>query len=211
MRLRTLVAGLLTAALVTGAAIAISGGPANAASPAADYTKSTIGGTINWQEVLDRAHYWYATLKPVYNSDASAWDLGHTKQYRTDCSGFVAMALHMSVQDSTYAIPDDTRFTPLYNLSNSADRAKLTPLHIQTGDVFDDITGSEHHAWIFGDWSSDGTHFTYYSFGQTPVEHLTGTFADAKLAHEATSHYKVYRYKKIDMSSQGVYDGPPHS
>jgi len=224
MRIGTPVAGLLTAVATAVTAVVLGGGVANAASSSADYTKSAVGGVINYKEVLDRAHYWYATLKPAYNQGGSALDLNRTKSYRTDCSGFVDMALHLGgTQDNTSGFKSDTtRFSYLYNVGTQ--RSLMTPNHIETGDVFDDVytdpnTGKivEDHAWLFAQWSSDGTHFSYYNFGggssgSAPPEYHTGaTFADAKLGFEATSHYKVYRYKKIDMTDPPQNDGPPHS
>jgi hypothetical protein len=55
---------------------------------------SSVGGEISRAETLERAQYW-VNRAVVYSQNRTTTDPGG-KRYRTDCSGYVAMAWHMS-------------------------------------------------------------------------------------------------------------------
>ena len=55
---------------------------------------SSIGGKISRTEIIDRGMNWINQHVP-YNMDAT-WPDEEGTRYRTDCSGFVSMALHSS-------------------------------------------------------------------------------------------------------------------
>lgn len=74
---------LLTAAVITTAP------PAPVAQAA-----SSVGGAISRDEVLDRAQYWVD--RDVIYSQSRTFPDEQGKRYRTDCSGYVAEAWHMS-------------------------------------------------------------------------------------------------------------------
>src|SRR5262245_40719882 len=88
IRTSIVVAVIATLALVTPAAVIIG-----ACSSA---YASTMVCTISRGEVINRAQYW-VNRHPTYNQNAHLRDLdddGHL--YRTDCSGFISMAWHLS-------------------------------------------------------------------------------------------------------------------
>lgn len=66
---------------------------------------SDYNGPISRNEILERANYWIAQGVP-YSMTANYPDpLG--RQYRTDCSGFVSMALHTNSPGySTVTLPE---------------------------------------------------------------------------------------------------------
>jgi hypothetical protein len=55
---------------------------------------SSVGGTVSRAETLERAQFW-VNRGVVYSQNRTYPDPGN-KRYRTDCSGYVAMAWHMS-------------------------------------------------------------------------------------------------------------------
>jgi hypothetical protein len=201
---RAVVGSALGLALV-GGATATTAAAVAAPDPGASTTVSTVspdssvGGTISKTEILTRMKDWY-TRKIGYNTNAEAWDVGHTREYRRDCSGFADMALHLSSDPNTNGIASSGSFTHVKNM-NADNRGGFTPKTIQTGDVFDDTT--DGHAFVFASWAKDGKHFSYYNFGggssgvAPPEYHTNALMTASQLGYETANHYSVYRYKKV--------------
>ncbi|TWP50208.1 hypothetical protein FKR81_21080 [Lentzea tibetensis] len=182
-------AGAATLPLVlafTGTMVAATAVSSTIMAPAA--SASDVGGAISRDEVIQRAEFWLNKgLK--YNQKGTAKD-SSGKDYRTDCSGYVSMALHLTNDPGSATMLTDSRF---FNIS----RAELKP-----GD-FLVLNG---HTFLFGGYHADGVHFTYYTFGSTPVSKEVGTFNGANLDGHPTSQYQAKRYKNIIDSS-----APQHS
>lgn len=163
---------------------------------------SSTGGSIARSEVYTRMRDWYLRqLSYDANDGSTQWDLGDTRHYRPDCSGFVGMALHVNEDENTSGIAaDTTRFIKKYDLSVSSQRSALTPSTVFRGDVFDNTV--DGHVWMFDSWNSDGS-FNYFDFGggsngQLPPQHITGAhFSSSTLGGWPTTHYKMYRYYRI--------------
>ncbi|MFB9503268.1 hypothetical protein ACFFR6_40330, partial [Saccharothrix mutabilis subsp. capreolus] len=151
---------------------------------------SEVGGRISQSEVISRAEYWL-NRGIQYNQGGSYPD-SDGRYYRTDCSGYVSMALHLPSSLTSGNMLTDSRFRPV-------SREALRP-----GDV---LTFSEHVI-LFGGYDSDRVHFTYYSFGSTPVKKVTGaTFNGATLDGWATSNYHARRYVNIVGGNTAAYSG----
>ncbi|MFN8074953.1 MAG: hypothetical protein U0Q15_05975 [Kineosporiaceae bacterium] len=182
---RTAVAGVLATAAIAAAGLTQAAAPAQAAS--------TAGGAITRSEVLARARNWYdrrasftydSTLDRVrpYISDV---DGGHS--YGRDCSGFVSMAWHLS-PGSVGGL--NTRGLASSSISKPISKDQLLP-----GDILDYTAA---HVILFEAWESDHRHFSYYSFGSTPVKHIThADILGARLDSHPTSSYGAYRYVNI--------------
>jgi len=164
------------------------------------WAASDIGGVITSSEMVARADYWFQQRVP-YSQGAQAWDLGHTQQYRTDCSGFVDMALHLSGEPNTSGIPGYAGGGGSYFDRIGQANHSLTPDDVQPGDVFDDTV--DGHAFLFEGWDWDGVHFSYYNFGggssgYAPPEHHVGeTFAQSQVGYEPLTNYVIYRYHNL--------------
>jgi hypothetical protein len=174
-------------ALAATAVITALGQTAQAESPA--------GETISRADILARAAHWYGQRGSMtYNSSRAAStlvaDVEGDHRYGPDCSGLVSMAWHLPPGSSgglnTGTLPQVARTIP---------REELAP-----GDMLDDV--ADGHVILFDQWDADRSHFSYYSFGATPMEHRTGaTFDAAQLSGHPTAHYQAYRYVKVE-------DGP---
>lgn len=190
--------GALTVTSVAAAATPTVAANNSAATNAA--ASSKVGGVISTDEVLARAEDWYNRKFSYSVSGGTAWDIGHTRRYRRDCSGFIDLALHMNNDDTTRDFPSETQFRKITPI-DAGNHAKLTPDLIHRGDILNDFT--DGHAILFAWWAPDHKHFAYYSFGggnsgvAPPELHRQATFADATLGYESTNIYYVYRYKNI--------------
>jgi hypothetical protein len=166
---------------------------------------STAGGQISRTEVIQRAQNWY-TRSPrlTYNSSRAAStlvkDVDGAHKYGPDCSGMVSMAWHLN--PGQYGGLNTSTLPSVAVAINRND--------LQTGDMLDNT--SDGHVVLFEAWKSDHVHFSYYSFGSTPMRHYDGgsgsnegplgTFASgAKIASWPASHYAAYRYKNITGGS----------
>lgn len=173
-----LAASVIAAAPVAGATTAAS---ATTAAPSAPVTAaSTVGGTIKRSEVIKRAKFWYDKRANFrYNLKGSYPD-PQGRRYRTDCSGYVSMALHLSSSLSTVTLPGVGK--------------RITQKSMKAGDYIGHMGsgtgGAGGHVRIFEKWAN-GAHTTYlaYDFGSTPVKH--------KVYSLSTKGYSAYQYKKI--------------
>ncbi|WIM92733.1 VCBS repeat-containing protein [Actinoplanes oblitus] len=153
---------------------------AQATASASTLAASSIGGPITRAEVLQRAQGWVDNQPGPYNQHAFSWDPTHTRKYRRDCSGLVGMSWHLNADPST-------RTLHLY--SNQISKSDLLP-----GDI---LNLPAAHTVIFKSWKSDHRHFTYYTFGSTPVKIRTAAIDAGTIdSHRATS-YVARRYTKI--------------
>ena len=65
---------------------------------------SSVGGSISRKEIIDRGQFWIKKHMPYSMYDNAPDQQG--RDYRTDCSGFVSMALHASQSYSTVTLPE---------------------------------------------------------------------------------------------------------
>ena len=177
--------GVLGAAsVVAGVLVAV---PAASAAPLAptsvnapQVAGSKVGGSIKRSEVLSRAKYWYDRRSHFsYNMNGSYRD-PQGRLYRTDCSGYVSMALHLSSSLSTVTLPGVGH--------------KISKKSMKSGDYIGHLGagtgGAGGHVRLFTRWANSA-HTTYwaYDFGSTPVKHQVYPLS--------TAHYTSYRYSKI--------------
>ncbi|GAA4830317.1 hypothetical protein [Kitasatospora terrestris] len=177
----------LAAAITASGAIATTTFTATAAHAA-----SSVGGQITRSEVIARAQYWYGQ-NLIYDQGGSAPDSSGT-MYRTDCGGYVDMAWHLAGGSN------GPNTDGLVAYSTEIARSDLKP-----GDILD----SPAHVVLFDHWDdSNHTTFSYYSFGSTPLKHVSGaSFNDDMLSSHKMSTYTARRYNKIvdSASSVGVF------
>ncbi len=173
--------------IALAAAIAASGAIASTVltSTAAHATSST-NGQISRSEILARAQYWYDQRANISYNQGGSYPDQQGASYRTDCSGYVDMAWHLGSGPNTDG---------LVGYSNAISFDDLKP-----GDILD----SSPHVILFEKWD-DSSHqtFDYYSFGSTPVKHVTGatrtgdTAGSGLFRSTAVSAYTPRRYTNV--------------
>ncbi len=171
--------GMFAVTVVAAGTLAVAPAPAYAA-----FT-SALDGTITRSEVIERAQYWVDHPPGPYSQTTySYFPPVPDHRYRHDCSGFVDMAWHISGDNNSAAIQ---------SISTVIDRSAL-----QAGDIMDD---PGVHVFLFDAWEADHIHFSYYSFGSTPVRKETGVsiFKDPLDGHP-NSAYTARRYIRISGS-----------
>lgn len=148
---------------------------------------------ITRQEVKDRAHFWLDNPNITYSQDAfAANQLGNS--YRTDCSGYVSMALALGVSPSTVTFGD------------YLDRIEASEL--RTGDILGVIgegTGGDNgHITLFIQWLDEArtTVQTWEhggGFGSFAHPHAEShQLADwTHTGSNGTKPYLPYRYRHI--------------
>lgn len=120
---------------------------------------SNVGGTISRDEVIQRAKTWTDIAVPYsmnrYRSDANG-------RYRTDCSGFVSMAWHLSSSSANnYGETTGT----LLDFTSSISKESLKP-----GDILlNPSAGASGHVAIFGGWA-DADHTKYEAYEESGGE-----------------------------------------
>ncbi|GCD93615.1 hypothetical protein [Embleya hyalina] len=161
-------------------------------APAAE-AASTRGGAIARSEVLARAEDWF-DRGVEYDQQAVAPDAEGAHDYRTDCSGMVAMAWHLPSTDFT------TDSLDRRSVTDRVDRDDLLP-----GDALDDT--ADGHVVIFTGWiaRSAGT-FTYIQLANPRTDMATGTgsFAGPLLAGHPTANYVGLRYLHVVDDDEGT-------
>lgn len=175
--------GVLGAVSIAASALVVPAAVANAttATPAAQASAtSKVGGAIKRSEVISRAKYWYDHRGSFsYNMNGSYRD-PQGRQYRTDCSGYVSMALHLSSSLSTVTLPGVGH--------------RVAKKNMHAGDYIGHMGagtgGAGGHVRLFQKWANTA-HTTYwaYDFGSTPVKHQTYSLS--------TKGYTAYSYKSI--------------
>ncbi|MFE7135533.1 FG-GAP-like repeat-containing protein [Streptomyces sp. NPDC057638] len=141
---------------------------------------SVVNGEISRSEVIARARFWLGKGIP-YNQQGSYPDQDG-RNYRTDCSGYVSMAWHLGTSATTQTLP---------GYSHEIARRDLKP-----GDI---LNSFYDHVILFDKWEDAArTTFSYYSFGSTPVKHVTGVSINAShFDGRPNGDYKALRYNKI--------------
>lgn len=202
--LRRLLRVLTTAVLAAAGLLTVLASPA-LASPAGATAAASIGppgSTITYSQVLARAADWY-NRAPSYSQSTYIWDLGQTRKYRTDCSGFVDMALHLKTDPNTSGFADPSRASDFHKQRaiDPGNHGQFNFSTVRTGDFFDDTI--DGHMWLFAYWGSDHKHFAYYNFGggssgtAPPEIHHGASFSDSTLGFEPINNYVQYRYARI--------------
>ena len=144
---------------------------------------SVVGGYISRTEVLSRAKYWVNRHVP-YSMYAWTYD-PQGRNYRTDCSGFVSMALHLPESANTVTLPKY-----VYRISWS---------DLRPGDVVGTLgygtEGSNGHVVIFNGWANSA-HTYFYTLeergGAGAVSYVRPTSFKV-----GTRYALPYRYTKI--------------
>lgn len=137
--------------------------PVASALPRAELASSSVGGTLPRSEVLQRAQYWADrgfTYQGANAPDSSG------KNYRTDCSGLVSNAWHLS----------DSLTTDVFLANARNNRASMRVIgldELQPGDAMvrdNDGPGSDGHMELFASWVNSSNHrqgANVYSFNST--------------------------------------------
>ncbi|MES5819411.1 hypothetical protein [Streptomyces sp. RG80] len=144
---------------------------------------SVQGGTIYRGEVMTRAKDWY-NRNIQYSQSAYATDIEGDDTYRTDCSGFVSMAWHLTSSLTTQTLD---------NASTQISKADLRP-----GDALN--SSSEGHAVLFAGWKDqDAGTFYYYSEGSpdSDMNYRSANAYSGTIDSHPASAYVALRYDKI--------------
>ncbi|MCO5968747.1 hypothetical protein [Actinoallomurus soli] len=190
--MRKQILGLLGAASIASTAFVAAAPVAGAAAPAASAGQVSaqagrIGGKISRNEVIQRAAYWYKHRAGIrYNWQGSYRDPDGQHRYRTDCSGYVSMALHLKTSASTVTLPG-------YGVKIGRKSMKKGDF---TGILGAGTGGAAGHVRIFEKWANKAhTAYWAYDFGSTPVKHKVYYFSTDK---PRNGHgWSAYRYKKV--------------
>jgi hypothetical protein len=188
-------AALLPVALLLVAVAAAISSPARPAAAA-----SSTGGVIYRSEVIQRAQYW-VNQGYTYNTNASKPD-PQGKSYRTDCSGLVSMAWHLSANYNTAQFDDTSGSHPWRAVAGGLDG--LLP-----GDAMVRNDGTAGHMELFVAWVDPNHHGSgayVYSFNQTgwSVENpykLNNKGYPGKDAWSEMTTYKAITYTNIRTDS----------
>ncbi|MFI7266433.1 hypothetical protein ACIBP4_29515, partial [Micromonospora maritima] len=189
MLIRRLTAMTLGVTLAAGLGIAAGAGATMTAVPQAAHAASSVGGQISRDEILSRAQYWYDNRGSITYNQSGYYRDQDGKDYRTDCSGYVSMAWHLSASAWTGNIG---------KVASQISKNSLLP-----GDALNSPT---EHVILFKRWinQSTGT-FEYYSFGSTPVKIATDTLtggADGLIDSHPASNYVALRYRNVIGSGE---------
>ncbi|MFD4530551.1 FG-GAP-like repeat-containing protein [Kitasatospora sp. NPDC058397] len=172
-------ASVLVPLIAAMAAVGLTAPPAQAGS--------SLGGPVNRSEILQRAQYW-DDQNVQYNQGATYGDGdGHT--YRTDCSGFISMAWHLS---ATGLGSPTTNTLDSRSLSTRINKSELRP-----GDALDNISD---HVVLFVRWNNQATgDFTYIhqSNPRTDVTYGNGNVYTGNISSYPASSYVALRLNKV--------------
>ncbi|MEE1827881.1 VCBS repeat-containing protein [Streptomyces sp. BE20] len=170
---------VLAPLLAAMAAAGLSAPPAQAGS--------SLGGPVNRSEVLSRAQYWDAQ-DVQYNQGATYGD-GDGHSYRTDCSGFIAMAWHLSATGLGSATTQ--------TLDSRSLTARINKSDLRPGDALDNISD---HVVLFVRWNNQATgDFTYLhqSNSRTDMTYGSGNVYSGNISSYPASSYVALRYNKV--------------
>ena len=184
------VAAVVTSAMamVAVAPLAANATPhaAVATAAAAVTPNSSINGSISASEILSRAASWNGT---PYNTGVYKAGPGGDVSYRTDCSGYVSMAFHLSSSPSTIDLP---------SYVHSISKADLQPGDI-LGVLGPGTGGNAGHVLIFDGWADSG-HTQYNAWedsGDQGVHHGVIPYPYwPNTSGPSPSLYQPYRYNK---------------
>ncbi|MET9397879.1 VCBS repeat-containing protein [Kitasatospora sp. NPDC002965] len=170
---------VLAPLLAAMAAAGLSAPPAQAGS--------SLGGPVNRSEILSRAQYWDAQ-DVQYNQGATYGD-GDGHSYRTDCSGFIAMAWHLSATGLGSATTQ--------TLDSRSLTARINKSDLRPGDALDNISD---HVVLFVRWNNQATgDFTYLhqSNSRTDMTYGSGNVYSGNISSYPASSYVALRYNKV--------------
>ncbi|MEU1857807.1 FG-GAP-like repeat-containing protein, partial [Micromonospora aurantiaca (nom. illeg.)] len=189
MLIRRITAMTLGVTLAAGLGLAAGVGVTVAGAPQAAHAASSVGGQISRDEIMSRAQYWYDNRGSIPYSQSGWYRDQGGKDYRTDCSGYVSMAWHLSASAWTG------------NLGKVATQISKTSL--LPGDA---LNSPAEHVILFKRWinQSTGT-FEYYSFGSTPVKIATDALtggSDGLIDSHPASNYVALRYRNVIGSGE---------
>ena len=144
-----------------GATIALAA-TATGAAQATVTPNSSAGGSISRSEVISRAASWNGT---PYSTGTYKAGPGGDISYRTDCSGYVSMALHLRTSYSTVSLPQVV--------------TQISKDSLQPGDLIGvlgpNTGGNAGHVLIFDGWANTA-HTAYNAWedsGNAGVHHPT--------------------------------------
>ncbi len=176
---------IAAAAVIVVAALAA---PANAIDGRDVQVASSVGGPIARSEVLSRAKYWVKKRVP-YSMNKTYPD-PQGRRYRTDCSGFVSMALHLGVSASTVSLP---------GYMTAIRWSSLRPGDV-VGTLGAGTAGANGHVVLFNGWANAAhTKFNTLEEKGGPDQAHSGALANTRdINFKVGTHVaKPYRYKKI--------------
>ena len=186
-------AAAAAAALVGVAATAANAAPVAHAASAAVTPNSSVNGSISASEILSRAASWNGT---PYSTTAFKYGPGNDISYRTDCSGYVSMALHLSSSRTTVTLP---------SVVHSIGKADLQPGDI-IGVLGPNTDGNAGHVLIFDGWANSA-HTQYNAWensGDAGVHHPTIPYPYwPNTSGPSASLYQPYRYNNESGASGG--------
>lgn len=146
--------------------------------------KSKYNGAISRKEILERANYW--VNKHVPYSMSKTYPDQQGRKYRTDCSGFVSMALHATS-------PGYSTVT-LGSIGKAISWSQLKPGDF-VGTIGAGTGGAAGHVVIFTSWANSG-HTKYNTL------ECRGTYGCVKHARYTSEKingvsYKPFRYIRV--------------
>jgi peptidoglycan hydrolase-like protein with peptidoglycan-binding domain len=205
MKVTSKAAALAAVTVSALALVAVAPTAANAtplrspASATAVTPDSSVNGSISASEILSRAASWNGT---PYSTSSYKYGPGNDVSYRTDCSGYVSMALHLSSSLTTVTLP---------SVVHSISKADLQPGDI-IGVLGANTGGNAGHVLIFDGWADSG-HTQYYAWensGDAGVHHPTIPYPYwPNTSGPAASLYQPYRYDNESGTSGGGGGIPP--
>lgn len=153
------------------------------AAPASAHAASSVGGSISRSEVISRAQYWVKKKVP-YSMNRTAAD-PQGRKYRTDCSGMVSMALHLSTSANTVSLP---------SYLTAISWSSLKPGDV-VGTLGSGTAGANGHVVLFNGWYNSA----HTVFRTLEEKGSTGAVASTRSINfkVGTHTAKPYRYKKI--------------
>ncbi len=153
-------------------------------SPVSAMAASSVGGPISRSEVRDRAQFWVDRHVP-YSQSAQYGD-PQGRLYRTDCSGYVSMAWHLTASENTAT------------LMNFANRLASYD-DLQRGDAVDrtgsDVPWDLQHVALFDHWT-DGSHTSLVVYSE-PYPGKTAEIESWSRSYLSDNGYIPIRYKNI--------------
>ncbi|MEV5506606.1 carbohydrate binding domain-containing protein [Streptomyces orinoci] len=180
-RLAHLVGRAVLATLLTALAAPLAA-PLASAAPA---VSSQTGGPISRWEVIQRAKTWTDAHVPYLSDDSPR----HRKDgYRTDCSGFVSMAWHLSTDDGGPAT---------WQLPKVAD--PISKDQLATGDILlmlPPAPGEPGHVVIFIAWTN-AEHTRYEGMEEAGGNIKAAVQRELSYPYSGDGDYRPYHYRKI--------------
>jgi uncharacterized protein YraI len=147
---------------------------------------SAYKGKISRKEILSRGQYWVSRHVPYSMNDVYPDPQG--RKYRTDCSGFVSMALHASAPGfNTVSLPE---------IAKAISWDDLQPGDF-VGTLGEGTGGAAGHVTLFNSWANDGK--TMYN-----TLECRGTYGC--VAHKREVGWKVGSYTSKPYRYTNVVD-----